>query len=150
MWVFWLWLFVKYTDILYLVCIGKISWLIGQDVYGLSNKLMKQIWNVIITPQTFFYQFCFTQCGSFPDCLRYSKVIPIFKISEKNFPENYRLITIVHIFGKTKEEKLSLYFINNKFLCKNLFGFRQKMSTSMAIKSIVDFILIAFKIIALT
>ena len=82
----------------------------------------------------------------FPDILKLSKVIPIFKNGCKTDPSNYRPITILSNFSKIFEKVIQLQLTeylesNNLFYC-NQYGFRKFHSTSCALMSVIIIIII--------
>ena len=92
---------------------------------------------------------CLLCKGIYPDCLKLMKVTPIFKKGVKEDPGNYRPIAIVPIISKIIEscllKQLYDYFVTNKLLDDQQFGSRPKMSTTMAVECIVDYILKCFE-----
>ena len=77
---------------------------------------------------------------SYPQSLKYAKVLPIFKANSKYEVSNYRPISILPIFNKIFENTLYgrlIDFINKrKILFSHQFGFQKKKSTSLAILDI--------------
>jgi hypothetical protein len=75
--------------------------------------------------------------GIFPNCLKCSKIIPIFKKGDRNLPQNYRPISITHNISKMMESimltRLNNFFTKYNLLDQNQFGFRKKCSTKDAI-----------------
>jgi len=66
---------------------------------------------------------------SFPDKLKLTKVIPIFKKGDKYLPSNYRPISLLSIFSKLLEKiiykRLYSYLQGNNILDRYQFGFRK-------------------------
>ena len=80
--------------------------------------------------------------GIFPDELKLTKVIPIFKYGDKTDITNYRPISVLSFFSKVFEKTINnclIKFIDNHdILYKYQFGFRKSHSTSHAIISLVE------------
>ena len=80
--------------------------------------------------------------GEYPDLLKLSKVIAIYKKGERHIPDNYRPISLLDIIDKIFEKLLYKRMI--KFLDKNKllfiyqFGFREKHSTALTLTEITD------------
>ena len=79
--------------------------------------------------------------GLFPDELKLTKVIPIFKNGDKTDRTNYRPISVLSFFSKIFEKTINNCLIKFKdkhdILYKYQFGFRKSHSTSHAIISLV-------------
>ena len=80
--------------------------------------------------------------GVFPSRMKIAKVIPMFKSGTKTEVTNYRPISLLSQFSKILE-KLFLTRINS-FLCANnilsssQYGFRTKLSTSLAVMELIE------------
>ena len=79
--------------------------------------------------------------GIFPEKLKLSKVIPLFKKGDKLDVSNYRPISILTCFTKIFEKvifnRLLNFFNKHSVLVSNQYGFRENCSTSHAILDIV-------------
>lgn len=128
--------------------ITKLSNSHSEDIYGLSNFILKEIMDIILAPLTYIIN-SILQTNTFPNCLKFSKIIPIFKKGDQNLAENYRPIAIVPVISKVIEscimDQLYCYFESNRLIYKHQFGFRPKYSTSMAVESVVDIIIRGFE-----
>ena len=82
--------------------------------------------------------------GVFPNVLKIAKVLPIFKNGDKKIVSNYRPISVLSVFSKIFEKivytRLFEYLDVNHILSNSQFGFRQKLSTSMALLELTDVI----------
>lgn len=118
------------------------------DVYFISNNLLKQIINTILEPLLFCFNLCLSE-GVFPDELKISRVCPIFKKGPKNKPESYRPISIIPTISKLFEllvfDQISSFFEENNLLSLSQFGFRKGKSTTEAIDKLVNEVLTAFE-----
>ena len=74
--------------------------------------------------------------GVFPDRLKISKIIPIFKSDNASLAQNYRPISILPAFSKIFERavynRIFQFLVDNDILFKHQFGFRPGHSTSHA------------------
>ncbi len=79
--------------------------------------------------------------GIFPDKLKITKIIPIFKKDDETQFTNYRPIsllpTISNLFEKTIFKQLYKFFLDNKLLYDSKYGFRGH-STEYATLELVD------------
>ena len=80
--------------------------------------------------------------GVFPNALKIAKVVPIFKNGDLKCVTNYRPISVLPAFSKITEKivykRLYKYISDNSILHQNQFGFREKLSTSMALLELID------------
>ena len=107
----------------------------------ISNKTLKVLKNEIAAPLTVIInQMLYT--GIFPDALKVSKVIPLYKKDDKQLLSNYRPISLLPSISKIFEKviliQLTEYLNNNNILHKNQYGFRKHHSTELACLHLVD------------
>ena len=80
--------------------------------------------------------------GIFPNKLKLAKLVPIFKKGDTSFPENYQPISLLpaisKVFEKVVFNQLYEYFISNKLLNNNQYGFHKLHSTEHAVLHFVD------------
>ena len=80
--------------------------------------------------------------GVFPDRLKISKIIPIFKSDNASLAQNYRPISILpafsKIFERTVYNRIFQFLVDNDILFKHQFGFRPGHSTSHALINFVN------------
>jgi hypothetical protein len=83
----------------------------------------------------------------FPDRLKFSEVKPLYKKGDKSELSNYRPISLLSMCSKTIEKiiykRLYLHLNNNIILVSQQFGFREKLSTEMAIYTFLSNILLS-------
>ena len=74
--------------------------------------------------------------GIFPEQLKISKVVPIYKANDQKLLTNYRPIALLPSISKIFEyailEQLSNYSLQNELFAPQQFGFRAKHSTELA------------------
>ena len=113
------------------------------SVDGISNKLLKLSINELVTPLTIIIN-QMLNTGIFPEQLKISKVVPIYKANDRKLLTNYRPIALLpsisKIFEYTILEQLSNYFLENELFAPQQFGFRAKHSTELAALSLVDYL----------
>lgn len=69
----------------------------SKDFYDMSNCFLKQIIQPILIPLTTCIN-NILQLSIFPESLKISKVIPVYKKGKKEDPNNYRPISLVPVF----------------------------------------------------
>lgn len=128
--------------------VRKLSNSKSMDFYWLSNYVLKKTIESIKVPLAFILNRCL-EFGYFPDLLKVSKVVPVFKKGDKSLPQNYRPISIVPVFSKVLESlmhlQLSSYFNHHNLISNCQFGFRAGRSTTSAVVEIVDHTLQSFE-----
>ena len=124
------------TDIIHNL---KNSTSVGHD--NISTKLIKSCAAALAPVLAHINNQSLTE-GLFPDAMKIAKVVPIFKNGDANNVSNYRPISILPAFSKITEKlmysRLDKYLKNNIILHQNQFGFRAKLSTSMALLELMD------------
>ena len=80
--------------------------------------------------------------GIFPDKLKISKVIPLFKKGDPTVIENYRPISLLTAISKIFERvifnQMNAYFTLNNLFYDKQNGFRKYHSTELAALNVVD------------
>ena len=112
----------------------------GHD--GLSPKILKQISDSMIKPILHIINMSLIS-GKVPKSMKQAKVIPIFKKSgDKHIMKNYRPVSLLPAISKILERVV--YNRLNKFLTKyailslSQYGFREDLSTELAILELQD------------
>ena len=109
----------------------------------ISNNLIKCVKNVIMEPLTVIIN-QMLNVGIFPDSLKISKVIPIYKKSDNTIFSNYRPISLLpsisKIFEKIILEQITTYLDTNNLIHKHQYGFRKNHSTEYAALHIVNYL----------
>lgn len=111
------------------------------DMYLMSSSLIEVMGPFLIKPLTHLFNKCINE-GVFPNSLKKSRVVPIYKNGDNNNLGNYRPISIVPLFGKIFEivikNRLNQYFEKYDILHSSQFGFRNKHCTIQAVARIVE------------
>ena len=80
--------------------------------------------------------------GTFPSVLKVAKVIPVYKNDDVCCISNYRPISVLTTFSKISEKlvctRLNKYISDNAILHSSQYGFREKLSTAMALLKLTD------------
>ena len=109
----------------------------SSDMFGVSNNFVKQTVDVLLDPLTHIFNLSLTT-GKIPTSLKKAKVIPIYKLSQrdaesKSNMSNYRPISLLPIFSKILEKlvaiRLTIFLKNNDILYKHQYGFQARKST---------------------
>ena len=107
---------------------------LGYD--GIPTKLLRVSSPFITSPLTPICNKCIFS-GTFPDCLKYAVVKPLFQKGDKTNLLNYRPISILSSFSKVIEKVMykQLQDHLNKYdiLAQEQFGFRSDSATDKAI-----------------
>ena len=102
---------------------------------------IKETTTALCKPLTHVLNLSFST-GYFPEELKLTKIIPLFKANDNMHLNNYRPIAILSVFSKIFEKLMykRLYkFINkHKLLYELQFGFLENHSTSMALTLLTD------------
>jgi len=108
---------------------------------GISTKLIKLSSLFISTPLTYIVNKSLFS-GTFPDCMKYAVVKPLFKKGDKSKTSNYRPISILSSFSKIPEKvmfnQLQNHLNIHKILAEEQFGFRSDLTTNSAIYKLVN------------
>ena len=111
---------------------------------GIPLSLIKIAASHICSPLSYIFNESLSS-GTFPDALKLSKIIPLYKGGASYDLSNYRPISLLSPFSKILEKlmyKRLLTFLDlNDTLFKYQFGFRKKHSTSLALIEIIDHML---------
>jgi len=111
------------------------------DLDGVSLKLVKTVRTEICTPLAHIFDLSIST-GIFPDALKCSRTVPVYKCGSKSLCDNYRPISLVPTFSKLLEKiiavKLSNHLDINKLLHKHQFGFQRGKQTEHNLLLLLD------------
>ena len=113
------------------------------DVNDISFKLLQKVAFPISKPLAFIFNLSIEK-GIFPEKMKISKTIPIFKKSSPLDLENHRGVSIVDSFSKIFEKlgstRLMDFLTRSDFFYDKQFAFLKGRSTNYAILQIFNFI----------
>ena len=111
----------------------------GHD--GISSKLIKQTYVPILQPLVKIINLSL-ETGIVPAKMKRAKVIPIFKSGDKEQIKNYRPVSLLPVFSKVLEKvvysRLYKFITQRALLTLCQYGFREDLSTEMAILELQD------------
>ena len=114
----------------------------GHD--GISNKLIKDLCDVISHPLTLIFNQSL-QTGIFPSSMKWADITPLYKSKSKYEKTNYRpislLLTISKILEKAVYSRTYNFLEQNQTLYNSQYGFRTQHSCQDAISELVGKIL---------
>lgn len=89
-------------------------------VYGVSVRVLKEVIESFAQPLTYGLNACLAK-GTFPDELKSSRVVPVFKKGNRSLVESYQPIAIIPAISKVfeavmKDQLLHLFESNGFFL----------------------------------
>ena len=117
------------------------------EINSIPVFLFKKISSYISIPLAKLINISF-ESGVFPNCMKISRVTPIFKSGDKQLINNYRPISIfrfyVKIFEKCIVNRVMSYLTKFNIICPEQFGFLKSKSTFDAINSLVEYIYDSF------
>lgn len=103
--------------------------------------LIKKVASFIIEPLTHVLSLSL-KTGVVPRDLKLAKVTPLYKSGDSSLFNNYRPISVLPLFSKVLEKlvykRLSKHLTANCILYNHQYGFRENMSTEMALLQFVD------------
>ena len=113
---------------------------------NLSVSAIKESVDLIACPLTHIVNLSISS-GIFPDPLKITRVVPVFKSGDRRSLSNYRPISVLPIFSKVLERvvynRLLSYMDKFHILIDNQFGFRKDHSASLALLQLYDKISLA-------
>jgi hypothetical protein len=112
-----------------------------KDIYDISSKVLKISIDFISYPLHIIINSCFEE-GYFPEQLKKSKIVPIFKKGNKEEVQNYRPIAIVPALSKIFELAIKIrltdYFDKQGFFSERQYGYRKSRSTITALLEVAN------------
>ena len=128
--------------------LNKINAKKSADLFGISPRFLKSSAFELHKKLTTLFNMSITQ-GKFPNILKKTKVIPIFKAGSKMEVGNYRPISLLPLFGKLLEKlihaRMYSFLIKHKLIVGNQYGFQKKKSTEHAIFDIHSQVIDSFE-----
>ena len=114
----------------------------GHD--NISNNFLKKISDAIITPLQHIFNLSLSS-GEFPQEIKLSEVIPLFKKGARDQMENYRLISLLITISKILEKcmytRLYNFLDKHNIFYEKRYGFRKNHSCEQAIQNLCGHLL---------
>ena len=108
---------------------------------NISMRVIKHSFHLISAPLTNIINLSL-QKGIFPDKLKLTKVIPIYKANDPSLFTNYRPISLLSNFSKFFEKvmynRITEFVEQHNILYRCRFGFRKNYSTSHALIHLIN------------
>jgi hypothetical protein len=115
----------------------------SMDIDGISTKLLKFLAIELSWPLAHIFYLSLSN-GIFPDRLKSSRTVPIFKSGRNDLCDNYRPIALLSTLSKILEKMVSVKLVNhldrNKILYEHQYGFQRQKSTEHSIIHALNFI----------
>ena len=113
----------------------------SNDNNDLSMYVISKVIKSIVRPLAHIFNVSFLS-GLFPDDMKISKIIPLFKNGKKTEFNNYRPISILPQFSKILEKLFSLrldsFLAKSNILSDCQYGFRKDISTTHAALELIE------------
>ena len=113
----------------------------SRDPNSIPTQILKISNQIICKPLTYLINLSFSD-GIFPELLKTSDVIPVFKRGENQDYNNYRPISLISNLSKLIEKivhlRLYSFLEKNSLLFERQYGFRNKLSTNHALIDITS------------
>ena len=111
--------------------------------YGISNYILKKIAPFVFKDLTTCINKSFKE-KTFPETLKVSKIVPLFKKGDSTDMNNWRPICQISPFSKVYEklylQQLNEHYETNRIIDKNQFGFMEKHNVTQPLIIIKDYI----------
>lgn len=106
-----------------------------EDLWGMSVKVCQSVIEILAPYLADIFNECIDH-GIFPDLMKHSKVVPLFKAGDKQDPSNYRPVSILPVLSKVFEKiilnQMLSHFNQNNLLHNQQFGFTKGRCTTDA------------------
>jgi len=113
------------------------------DHLGISLKLLKNVRTEICAPLAYVFNLSI-ETRIFPEDLKCSRTVPVYKSGSKNLCDNYRPISLVPTFSKILEKivatKLTNHLELNRLLYKYQYGFQRGKQTEHNLIHLLNFV----------
>ena len=114
---------------------------ISEDSDELSMSVLKEVFTYIKVPFTFICNLSFMN-GIFPEKMKTTKVIPLFKSGNRKHFNNYKPVSILsqfsNILEKLFEKRLQSFIDKYSILSNSQYGFRSGCSTVSVLIELVE------------
>ena len=113
----------------------------ASDIYDIKPIIIKELEPFLTPILTRAFNKAIDE-GTYPDPLKVTKVIELYKAKGTEFPENYRPISllpiIAKVFDKIINDQLMAHLIKHNIISPTQYAFRPNSSTTLALQTIID------------
>jgi Reverse transcriptase (RNA-dependent DNA polymerase) len=113
------------------------------DIDGISIKILKFVATEISIPLSHIFNLSLSS-GTFPEKLKKSRIVPIFKAGDPKLCDNYRPISLLSSLSKILEKIVQIRLVNhlelNNLLYEHQYGFLKGKSTEQTLLHVTDYI----------
>ncbi|CAH2252093.1 jg13882 [Pararge aegeria aegeria] len=118
------------------------------DLWGISVNVVKSLIDIVAPDLALIFNNCI-DCGVFPDLMKLSKIVPLFKSGSTSDPTNFRPVSVLPSFSKIFEKlilnQLLYHFHKYNLLHIKQFGFTRGRSTIDAGVELIQNIFVAWE-----
>jgi hypothetical protein len=111
------------------------------DLDGISVALLKKVAVQVSSPLAHIFNLSIQQ-GIFPNQLKVTRTVPVFKAGNPLSCDNYRPISLVKSFSKVLEKIVSINLVNhlelNKLIYRHQYGFQRGKSTEQNLLHVIN------------
>jgi hypothetical protein len=113
----------------------------ASDIYKIKPILIKDLTTFLVPILTPLFNRTIDE-HDYPDSLKFTKVIEIYKAKDKTLPENYRPISLLPIIAKILDtlinEQLMNHLIEHSLISATQYAFRPNSSTTLALQTVLN------------
>lgn len=106
-----------------------------EDIWGMSVRVISSVVDILAPYLSNIFNTCI-KVGVFPDLMKISKVVPLFKTGCKSSLNNFRPVSILPVFSKIFEKimlnQMIAHFDENKLFHQQQYGFTKGRNTTEA------------------
>jgi hypothetical protein len=111
------------------------------DIYKITPAIIKDLQDYLPSKITPLYNESIDN-NEYPDSLKYTKLIELYKAGDPKLPINYRPISLLPIIAKLLDtiinKQLMDYLLGNRIISPTQYAFRPKSNTTTALQVVVN------------
>ena len=112
----------------------------AQDIYKITPAIIRDLTAFLAPTLTSIYNIAISE-GIYPDPLKLTKVIELYKNDDKTDPKNYRPISLLPIIAKLFDTIINTQLMNHltkhNIISPTQYAFRPNSSTTIALQTIL-------------
>ena len=113
----------------------------ASDIYKIKPAIIKDLEPFLTPILTSLFNTSIDE-NEYPDSLKYTKAIEVYKAKDKTLPVNYRPISLLPIIAKVLDtllnNQLMTHLTDNNIISPTQYAFRPNSSTTLALQSILN------------